>query len=51
MNSVEQVKAQLQLEKYSVNQLYNFLCLGILSRTEYLAELDRRKDTDGNISF
>jgi len=49
--NAEQVKAELKLDKYSINQLYNFLCLGILSRTEYLAELDRRKDTDGNIVF
>lgn len=47
----EQVKAQLDLSRYNTNQLYNFLCLGILSRAEYVAELDARKDADGNINF
>lgn len=45
------VSVSLDLGKYSINQLYNMLQLGLLTRAEYLAELDRRVDADGFLHF
>lgn len=45
------VSVSLDLGKYSINQLYNMLQSGLLSRAEYLAELNLRADAEGNIHF
>jgi hypothetical protein len=45
------VVTTLNLSQYSINQLYNMLQLGLISRAEYLAELDLRADAEGNIHF
>lgn len=51
MNTNQTITVSLDLARYPLNQLYNLLGLGLISRAEYLAELDRRKDKDGNIEF
>lgn len=51
MTEQQTIQTNLDLSRYSINQLYNLLCLGILSRAEYVAELDARTDADGNINF
>lgn len=43
------VVTALDLGRYDINQLYNMLQLGLLTRAEYLSELDRRTDDEGNI--
>ena len=39
----------LDLQGYTVNQLYNMVVLGVISRAEYLAELDQRRDDNNTV--
>ena len=43
------ISINLDLAGYTVNQLYNMVVLGVISRAEYLAELDQRRDDNNTV--
>lgn len=43
------ISINLDLRGYTVNQLYNLVALGVISRAEYLAELDARRDDNNTV--